>query len=504
MKIEEMITANRADCNGCEACANVCPQNAITMRRDAEGFAYPETDHELCKECGRCDEVCPALNFVKSFPKALPKIFAAINPDNKIRRHSTSGGVFSALSEIVLNEGGVVFGAAFDSKWRVVHKSARTLEELESLRGSKYVQSCIGEVYRQVGEELKTRRVLFSGTPCQCAGLRNFLGEDPDNLLTVDLICHGVPSPEVWEYYIDLFGYAHDVKRVDFASKRFGWKFAHMEINFSDRDTYLCPLNRDAYGGIFLSGLSERPSCHACKFKFPNVQSDLTLGDALGVQDFAPELFDDRGTSLVIVHTAKGKELLERTNLKHQAVDFIDIVTRNPRLTTSTVADGRRKIFFTEFFKYAGKLANMKKYLETDDANVRQQVGDKSQRALVKSYREIFEHYRQASERNILVVTPPLDDKAQEFLNGYFDKTAQDCGLYFMQPEGKGQLVCKEKLSTLTFALEENLNTLKDFAKQFNVTEVFVENKIKYDAPVVVQWINGCGLPVNIFSLNAS
>ena len=504
MKIEEMIKANRADCSGCEACANACPHNAIEMIRDEEGFAYPEINRELCKECGRCDDVCPALNFVKKFPQALPKIFAAINPDSKVRRHSTSGGVFSALSEIVLNDGGIVFGAGFDKNWRVVHKSARTLDELENLRGSKYVQSQIGDVYRQVKDALQSTKVLFSGTPCQCAGLKSFLGEEPDNLFIVDVICHGVPSPAIWEYYIDLFSYAHNVTNVNFASKRFGWKFAHMEINFSDREAYLCPLQRDAYGGIFLSGLSERPSCHSCKFKFPSVQSDLTLGDALGVQDFAPELFDDRGTSLILIHTAKGKELLERTNLKHAAVEFIDVVTRNPRLTTSTVADGRRKVFFVEFFKYAGKLTNMKKYLENDDANVRQSVGDKSQRALIKSYQEIFDYYRKNAERNILVVTPPLDDKAQEFLNGYFDKNAQGCGLYFMQPEGKGQLVCKEKLSTLTFTLAENLNTLTDFAKQFNVTEVFVENKIKYESPAIVEWINGCGLPVNIFSLKAS
>lgn len=504
MKIEEMIAAKRADCNGCEACANACPQNVITMIRDTEGFAYPEINHELCKNCGRCDDACPALNFVKKYPKALPKIYAAINPNAKVRRHSTSGGVFGALGEFVLNDGGVVFGAAFDKNWRVVHTTAKTLDELDNLRGSKYVQSQIGDVYRQVKDALKSQKVLFSGTPCQCAGLQRFLGKDYDNLFIVDVVCQGVPSPAIWEYYVDLFGYAHEITHVNFASKRFGWKFAHMEINFSDRDAYLSPIHQDTYGGTYLGGLNTRPSCSDCKFKFPSVQSDLTLGDALGVQDFAPDMFDDRGTSLVLVHTAKGKALLERTNLKHETVTFFDAVTRNPRLTTSAIADSRRRLFFAEFSKYTSKIANMKKHLENSDANVRRQISDKSRRTLIQSYEEIFDYYRKHAERNILVVTPLLDDKAQAFLNGYFEKNFQDCGLYFMQLEGKGQLVCTEKMSTLTFELDEDPNVLNEFAKQFNVTAVFAENKVKYESPVLVRWINGCGLPVDIFNLNAN
>lgn len=149
MKIEEMISANRADCSGCEACANVCPKNAIEMRRDAEGFAYPTINRELCVSCGKCDATCPALNFTKKFPDTLPKVFAAINPDEKIRRHSSSGGAFTALSELVLQSGSVVFGAGFDENFHVKHTAAHTPDELENLRGSKYVQSKIDDVYRR-------------------------------------------------------------------------------------------------------------------------------------------------------------------------------------------------------------------------------------------------------------------------------------------------------------------------------------------------------------------
>ena len=146
MKIEDMISKNRADCSGCSACANICPKNCISMERDAEGFAYPQINHEVCIQCGRCEKVCPALNFKPIMPDKLPEVFVAVYPDEKVRRHSSSGGVFTALSELVLSTGGIIFGAVFDENWRVIHTSAENLDELENLRGSKYVQSQIGDV----------------------------------------------------------------------------------------------------------------------------------------------------------------------------------------------------------------------------------------------------------------------------------------------------------------------------------------------------------------------
>lgn len=501
MRIEKMITAKRADCNGCEACANICPLNAIVMRRDAEGFAYPEINGKLCDQCGKCDKVCPALNFAKTFPADLPKVFAAINPDDKARRHSTAGGVFSALSEIILRDGGVVFGAAFDEQFRVVHTCARNVDELANLRGSKYVQSQIGDVYRQVKDALQSTKVLFSGTPCQCAGLRAFLGEDNDNLLTVDIICHGVPSPAVWEEYIGALGYAHEVKHVNFAGKKMGWKMSHMEINFSDQGHYMRLINQDPYGKAFYSGLSERPSCHECKFKFPSVQSDLTIGDALGIQYTAPEMFDDKGTSLVLVHSAKGKELFEQTQLKTLELRLTEILMNNPRLITSTIADERRKKFFSEFFKYRYKLAVLQKYSDEDNSAARQAVSEKNQCNLVASYQAILDDLRKQFTRNILIVTPPLDDNARKFLGEYFEQSFPLCGLYLLQPESKGRLVCNEKITSLDFALKEDAATLTNFVAQFNITEIFADNMVKYDSSVVVEWINGCGLPVNVFSL---
>ena len=504
MKIEEMIAANRADCNGCEACANICPLNAIEMCRDEEGFAYPKINAEICNQCGKCDEICPALNFTKTFPAELPKAFVAINTDESARRHSSSGGAFSALSEIILRGGGIVFGAAFDKKFHVVHTCARNLDELKNLRGSKYVQSQIGDVYKQVKEALQSTSVLFSGTPCQCAGLKNFLGDEPENLLTVDIICHGVPSPEIWESYIGTLGYAHEVTDVNFGSKRLGWKISYLEINFSDQGHYMKQINKDPYGNAFLSGLSERPSCHSCKFKFPSVQSDLTLGDAFGVQYFAPEMFDDKGTSLVIVHTEKGKKFFEQTALKTQEVELIDLVLKNPRFITSSVADERRKKFFSEIAKYKHKLGLLQKYSEEEDVDARQKVSEQSQRSLMENYQAILNDYRKKFERNVLVVTPPLDEDAQKFLGEYFEKGFQNCGLFLLQPESKGKLICIEKLTSLVFTIKEDVTTLSEFAKQFNITEIYADNKVKYDSPTVVDWLNACGLPVNVFALSAN
>ena len=499
MKIEEMIKANRADCSGCEACANICPRNAIEMIRDAEGFAYPKINPDLCIKCGRCDATCPALNYTKNFPDALSKVFAAINPDEKIRRHSSSGGAFTTLSEIILRASGVIFGAAFDKNWHVVHTSARTLEELESLRGSKYTQSQIRKTYRQVKKALRAgKKVLFSGTPCQCAGLKHFLGKDYKNLLTVDIICHGTPPPALWEKYIDEIGSSHEITRVNFRSKRRGWQVSHLEITFADQGHYIKPVNEDFYGKIFLIGLGERPACHACKFKFPSVQSDLTLADAWGVQNFAPEFFDNRGTSLVIVHTAKGQEIFEQTNLIKRQVKFADVAWNNPRFITPSVADERREQFFGLLNRY-DYLAVMQKYCAEEDAGVRKRQHEKDQRNLHASFQEIMGHYRQKFKRNVLILTHSWEGGAKVFLEHYAQKHFQDCGVYILQRIGAGQLACTESLSSMRLTLKEDPAALSNLAKTFNITEVFVNHLIHFNLPMICNWLVSCGRPFKFF-----
>lgn len=191
----------KSDCCGCAACVQRCPKQCISMQEDEEGFLYPAVDKESCIDCGLCEKVCPILS--PSSPHLPHYIYAAKSKDEHIRKHSSSGGVFTLLAEQTINAGGVVFGARFDEKWDVVHDYSETLEGLSAFRGSKYVQSSIDQSYKQVESFLRGGRlVLFSGTPCQIAGLKRFLRKDYENLTTVDFICHGVPSPKVWRMYL--------------------------------------------------------------------------------------------------------------------------------------------------------------------------------------------------------------------------------------------------------------------------------------------------------------
>lgn len=390
MKIEEM---KRSDCCGCESCANICPQNAITMVRDAEGFSYPKINHDLCMNCGRCDKVCPSLNAQEKFPAEVPPILVAVHPDAKVRRHSSSGGAFTALSEKTLNDGGIIFGAGFDENWHVKHMAAENFDELENLRGSKYVQSEIGDIYKRVKAEIETgRKVLFSGVPCQCAGLKNFLGKDYENLLTVGIMCHGVPSPLLWESYIEWLGRGHEISRVNFRSKRFGWNSLHLEITFKDCGYYIKRDMQDFYIQTFLLSTSLRPSCGSCKFRFPNLNCDIILGDAWGVQNFAPDFFDNRGTSVIVVNTNTGANYLRQTKLIGTVVK-LQALMNNPLFFIPTPEDERRKNFFDELAQTKLPINTMQKYFLQDPAPVSSLNQNKINKKLAERIDEIVRHY---------------------------------------------------------------------------------------------------------------
>ena len=502
MKIEEMITADRADCSGCAACANVCPKSAIEMIFDAEGFAYPKINPELCIQCGKCDATCPALNFTAKKIDALPLSFVANYKNEKILRHSSSGGIFSALSEIILNDGGIVFGAGFDKNWRVVHTSAKNFDELENLRGSKYVQSQIGDVYRQVKDALKSKKVLFSGVPCQCAGLKRFLGADPENLLTVEIICHGAPSPALWKSYIDELNYSHEIAHVNFRSKRKGWGAgSHMAINCFDRGTKTVKVGDDLYGRLFLRRVSLRPSCSTCKFKFPNGQSDLTLGDAWGIKDFAPEMFDNLGVSVVFVHTAKGKDFFDRANLNSKQVNFFDAFRKNARLISPAIADQRREKFFADLKGSTDWFAVMQKYYAQDDTEFRKVTGKKSGAVFQKNLKSILSQVRENFAQNILIISSLRKNDEQKELMNFFEQGIKNVGLYFLQPKDEGHFTCTEKFSGVVSDLKDAAE-LTDFVKQFNIASVYVEKPLNFgeNFSAIAEWLKTCGLPAKLFA----
>lgn len=347
-----MITVrNKKDCSGCHACFSICPTNCILMKSDNEGFLYPEVLQNDCTKCGLCIKTCPILN--KTIAKNQPETYACFNKDEYIRLESSSGGIFSPIAEKVISSGGVVFGAVFNKNFEVEHFSVETKNEISKLRGSKYVQSRIGDTFKKVEELLKLeKQVLFSGTPCQIAGLISFLGQPYEKLICIDFICHGVPSPDIWKKY---FRYQEEaagskIKTVSFRSKDSGWKKFSMSILFENKTKYINTLDKDLYLRAFLQDLCLRPSCYYCNFKSLSRQSDITLADFWGVGNIFPEIDDDKGVSLVLINSETGENFLKEINslISYRKVDISNALEYNMSAVRSAKINSKRTKFFDE------------------------------------------------------------------------------------------------------------------------------------------------------------
>lgn len=298
-------------CTGCTACASICPKGCIQMQPDAFGFLYPQmVDPDACIDCGLCTQSCPVL--AETQKVALPKAYAAMAADTKLRLQSSSGGVFSLLAQKILEEKGAVFGAAYDADFAVHHICVETVDDLRWLRGAKYSQSNLNTCFRNVRKRLNQgQKVLFSGTPCQVAGLKTFLRKDYENLLTVDFVCHSIPSPEIWKAYVHFRADQDNGGKmpvsINLRSKESGWSRYQYEnlFRYNER-TYSQSSGSSLYMKLFVSGFISRESCATCHFKGYHRVSDLTLGDFWGIWDIAPEMDDNHGTSLVLVQSEKG------------------------------------------------------------------------------------------------------------------------------------------------------------------------------------------------------
>ena len=345
----------KEQCCGCSACLHICPNHSLSFREDKEGFLYPQVDTATCIECELCEKVCPVLN---QGEERMPlKVYAAKHADDEIRMKSSSGGIFTLLADQIIDKGGVVFGARFNENWEVVHDYTETKEGLAPFRGSKYVQSNIGISYKQVEEFLKTgREVMFTGTPCQVAGLKKFLRKDYENLLTVDFVCHGVPSPMVWRKYLEeeivRQGNNPVVTGVNFRDKSTGWKKYSFVLNFSkasadgEQNSVLSSVFTDnAYMNAFLSDLSLRPSCYACPAKAGKSGADITIGDFWGIENIMPTIDDDKGVSLLIINSHRGREFMD-IECGFISVDLEVGLGRNPSYRHSAVFPVNRPYFF--------------------------------------------------------------------------------------------------------------------------------------------------------------
>lgn len=350
-------------CCGCTACVSVCPKKCISLSEDTEGFLYPVVDSVKCIDCGFCELVCPVLHPVNNGIE--PLVYAAINNDESVRLQSSSGGIFTLIAELVLDRGGVVFGACFDQNWNVVHDYTETKEGLARFRGSKYVQSHVGNSFTQVKSFLDSgREVLFSGTPCQVAGLKNYLRKPYSNLLTVDLVCHGVPSPEVWKKYLqETVSRAYGIKKkkvvnfgdyisdISFRAKDKGWKKFNIKIIFHNGKVEMMPFFENPYMNAFLSDLSLRPSCYACPTKLHYVQSDITLADFWGVNEIKPDIDDDKGCGLILISCKENFDFLCKMDCKLLQQQLERVVEYNPCIL-STVNEPANRDFFWAVYYY--------------------------------------------------------------------------------------------------------------------------------------------------------
>jgi len=295
---------------------SICPKQAIVMEPDEEGFLYPNINQVLCNECGLCKQVCSFYDGYRiSSNFNQPLVYAVKHRDDEVRMNSSSGGMFTAISDLILSNDGIIYGAVFDEQFRAFHQKAENVEERNKLRGSKYVQSDLRGVFKSVKEELKIgRKVLFSGTPCQNAGLHAFLNEKYyDNLYLCDIVCHGTPSPILWKEYIHYLEHMNksSLTHYSFRYKKIGWRGYNVYSLFNHGKSRLNTSDVLIYVNLFGTDLPLRPSCYSCKFANLQRPSDMTIGDFWGIEKSNPDFEDERGVSLVLVNSPKGQALFE-------------------------------------------------------------------------------------------------------------------------------------------------------------------------------------------------
>ena len=344
----------KENCCGCTACKYICPTHAIEMNPDNEGFLYPEINQELCIDCGRCRKVCPFQNSINVDGKLnKPLVYAVKQKDFETRMQSTSGGIYTSISNVVLDKSGSIYGVKFDENFKVIHSKAINNKERNKFRGSKYVQSDLGDVFNQIQNELNSgQSVLFTGTGCQVAGLIKFLintKTNIDRLITNDLICHGAPSPLLWDDYLKFIQKNSKLKSYTFRDKERGWHGYNVKADFYDGKTKINTLDIKIYANLFGSDLALRPSCYNCKFANLDRKSDIMIGDFWGIEKTMPEIDDDKGISLVLVNTIKGKDVFDsiRSN-----VDIWESNTRDclqPNLIGPTKKPQKREIFWQDY-----------------------------------------------------------------------------------------------------------------------------------------------------------
>ena len=363
-----ICVTNPKDCCGCTACASICAHGAISMKPDSLGFSYPIIDNNKCVECGLCETCCPILQRKNYKFKSLPLAYKAVrHENNSILKYSTSGGTFSALACYILEKNGVVYGVSYNVDMEVVHSFAETEEGCRKFVGSKYVQSNLNGIFSRVKSDVTSGKyVLFTGTPCQVAGLRSFMRKEYKNLILVDIICHAVPSPKLFKDYIKFAECKFGSKLTDIRMRdkeKFGWGHkTSTRYIFENNDYQIDPKWLIDWNTIYFSSLANRPSCSDCKFCNLQRPGDITMGDFWDDNNRRPDIFNKYGTSLVIINTQKGKDVIDEIDMykwdisQDEAMQY-NLQQSSPKhpLTEEFLDDYILKGFSYVYFKYFKK-----------------------------------------------------------------------------------------------------------------------------------------------------
>lgn len=357
---------DKRDCCGCTACETACSTHAISLKPDSEGFLYPDVNSELCVDCSVCERVCPILlKDEKPLENKPLKVFALHNKDNDIWYKSSSGGVFYSLCINCLKNGGIVYGAEYSDDFTVVHRGEITIKGVLKFRGSKYVQSDLTGVFKNIKNALdRKQEVLFSGTPCQVEGLKGYLRKPYSNLILVDILCHGVPSPKIFADYIKFINRNSlgRLKHINMKDKTFGWGYQNLRLFFTGRRSeFNTPLS-NLWNKIFYDHIANRPACSKCRFTNYSRPGNLTLGDFWGIERSNKRFHSDAGISLLFVNNQKGLSIWEKIANSFDYVESNVDECRQPALCQPQPEADDRKEFWEEYIKDGFESAMKRRY----------------------------------------------------------------------------------------------------------------------------------------------
>ena len=351
-----MIEISRKEqCCGCTACASACPAKCIQMQNDFEGFKYPCVNLAQCANCHECEKVCPVIN--KPVGKNKPAAFLIRSKNDSILQACTSGGVFTELAIETINKGGIVYGATYDKDYSVCHQRISSLSEIDKLTGSKYVQSDLNETFLLLKRDIMNKKIVaFCGTPCQIAGLKNYLRNDYNNLLLVDLVCHGVPSPKLWRNYLDYQKKKNgELEYINFRSKRLGYHIPVMEERYKKGKIIIGSARTNMMLKCYFKNIADRPICYECPFKTVSRCSDLTIFDGWHANDYGIDHDDGRGYTIVLTHSKKAEDIITNNgNFEIHEINLEKAISLDGRMAVNSVVKPENRGEFYHLLEQEG------------------------------------------------------------------------------------------------------------------------------------------------------